>query len=112
MDEVQEIFEHVQDIIERGIPVIVEGKKDAAALREFGVQRIIELDAYYKTIELVAHEREVALLVDLDKEGKKKYARLNDELSKRGVRINNNLRHFLFKHTKVRQIEGLTHYFS
>lgn len=107
MDKSQEIFEHVQEIIENDIPVIVEGKKDAAALRELGVQKIIEMDAYFKVIDELDGEREVSILVDLDSEGRKIYARLNDELSRRGVKINNNLRHFLFRETKIRQIEGL-----
>ncbi|HLC74800.1 MAG TPA: hypothetical protein VJH88_03000 [Candidatus Nanoarchaeia archaeon] len=110
MEESHEIFEHIQDIIDRNIPVVVEGKKDRKALEEFGVKRIIEKDAYYKLVDKLQNEKEVSLLVDLDKEGKKIYARLNDELSRRGVRINNKLRHFLFRETKIRQIEGLTRY--
>ena len=45
-----------------------------------------------------------------DKEGKKIYSKLNHELNQRGVYINNKLRHFLFKKTKLRQIEGLHSY--
>ena len=107
MNNEQGIFEHVQDIIERNIPVIVEGKKDARALRSLGIQKIVEMDAYFKVVDKLANEREVSILVDLDHEGRKIYARLNDELSRHGVKVNNRLRHFLFKETKIRQIEGL-----
>jgi len=47
------------------------------------------------------------LLTDLDKKGKELYGKLNSGLQRFGVRIDNNFREFLFKKTKIRQIEGL-----
>ncbi|HLC20128.1 MAG TPA: toprim domain-containing protein [Candidatus Nanoarchaeia archaeon] len=105
MDE--QLAEYVQDIIERDIPVVVEGKKDARALRSFGVKNIVEMDTCFKVVDRLENEKEVSILVDLDREGKKMYAKLNDAFSRRGVKVNNKLRHFLFRETKIRQIEGL-----
>ena len=102
-----EINNFVQEIIDRGLPVIVEGKKDAAALRALGINNIVEMDVCFKIVDKLEHEKEVAILVDLDREGKKIYSQLNDAFSRRGVKVNNNLRHYLFRETKVRQIEAL-----
>src|SRR3989344_2294319 len=111
MRHMDKFYHLMHDIVERDVLVVVEGKKDARALREFGARRILELDTVYTTVESI-DEKEVVLLVDLDKEGRKMYARLNDELSRRGVTVNNRLRHYLFKETKIRQIEGLRRYFG
>ena len=52
------------------------------------------------------------ILTDLDAEGKKLYARLNHDLQRHGVRVDNSFREFLFRHTSLRQIEGLDSYFK
>ena len=50
------------------------------------------------------------MLVDLDKEGKKLYGRLRHDLMRHRVKIDDKFREFLFKETKLRQIEGLRRY--
>lgn len=105
------ILSLIQQIINHNLLVIVEGKKDKKALEEFGVERVLTLDMHYKLIEKIT-EKEVILLVDLDKEGKKQYGKLKDVLSRRGVNVNDKLRHYLFRKTKLRQIEGLTKYLT
>ena len=50
------------------------------------------------------------ILTDLDKQGKELYGKLNSGLQQFGVKVDNNFRNFLFKNTKLRQIEGLTTY--
>ena len=104
-----ELFPLIQQIIDNNLLVIVEGKKDRKALQELGVEKIMTLDAHHKLVEKVT-EKEVVLLVDLDKEGKKLYSQLKDLLSRRGVKVNDKLRHYLFRNTKLRQVEGLTRY--
>ncbi len=88
--------------------VIVEGFKDKKALQSFGVKRIKVLKgrALYRVIEEV-DDKEVVLLVDLDRAGKKLYAILKDKFSQRGVKVDDKFRNFLFKETQLRQIEGL-----
>lgn len=97
-------------IIERDILVIVEGEKDKRALQEFGVTRVLRLCALHRLLEKVAHEKEVVVLTDLDKEGKRAYGKIKDVFSRHGIAVNDALRNFLFKKTKLRQIEGLGHY--
>ena len=93
--------------------IIVEGKKDAAALQLFGIDNIMQLSK--KSIpslidDISSAEKEIIILTDLDKEGKKLYGKLNSGLQKQGVKINNRLRNFLYRETKLRNIEGLKHY--
>ncbi len=94
--------------------VVVEGKNDAAALRSLGFKGvIIELTgrALYQVIEEVSDKyKSIIILTDLDREGKKLYSILKSGLLERGVQIDNYFREWLFKNTKLRQIEGLTSY--
>lgn len=94
--------------------VIVEGKKDINALAKLGVYKVIEING---PLELFAEKvskrvNEVVLLTDLDLEGKKLYKRLNHLLSQLGVKVDNNFRNYLFKHTQLTQIEGVDTYFK
>lgn len=87
--------------------IIVEGKKDRAALERFGCTNILTLEdkALFEVVEAV-NEKEVVVLTDLDGEGRKLYARLQRAFAKRGVHIDNALRILLFKHS-IGHIEGL-----
>lgn len=103
----------IEKIKDSNILVVVEGKKDRAALNKIGIQNIIELNKkpLFQIVEEIANSNdECVILTDLDKKGKEIYAKLNSNLQRNGVRINNKLREFLFKKTKLRQIEGLTTY--
>ena len=65
----------------------------------------------FEIIENIAdNHKECAILTDLDNEGKKLFGKLNSGLSSHGVRVNNKFREFLFKKTKLRQIEGIDTY--
>ncbi len=95
--------------------IIVEGKKDRAALEKLGVpgSQIITLDQrpLFVVAEAVsAGYKTAAILTDLDVEGKKLYGRLNTLLQQLGVKVDNRLRNFLFKNTKLRQIEGIANF--
>lgn len=114
-EELDELIKHIEQIKDRNIIVIVEGKKDVAALKAFGIKRIKPLSkrAIYKVVEEVAeNNKECIILTDLDKEGKRLFRMLNHDLNQHGVRINKKFREFLFKNTKLRQIEGLTTYIN
>jgi len=93
--------------------IIVEGKKDKIALEELGLKNIITLSKkpIYKIIEEVSEKnKEVVILTDLDKEGKQLFGKLNQGLQYHGVKVDNKFRLFLFKETKLRQIEGMGKY--
>ena len=105
----------IQRMLDSDAAIIVEGKKDKAALEKLGIpgSRIIALDQrpIFVVAEAVASDyREVAILTDLDSEGKKLYGSLNTLLQRLGVRIDNSFRNFLFKSTKLRQIEGISNF--
>ena len=104
----EEILNLIDNLKDKG--VIVEGKKDKAALEKLDVENIIMIDRrpLFMVVEEVSSKfKSVALLVDLDKEGKLLYSKLNHDLSQKGVHIDNELRNYLFRKTKLREIEGL-----
>ena len=110
----EENKEEFQELIDKAITsntmIIVEGKKDKTALEKLGISNIIELNKkplYQVVEEISADNDECIILTDLDKKGKELYGKLNSDLQERGVKVNNKLREFLFKNTKLRQIEGI-----
>ena len=92
--------------------IIVEGLKDKRALTIFGLKNIITLKKpLYAVVEEAASKgKDAAILTDLDRQGKLLYSKLNSGLQSNGVRVDNQLRNFLFRKTKIRQIEGLRNY--
>ena len=90
--------------------IIVEGNKDRAALQELGIKNnifTINKPLYALAEEVAEQSRDVIILTDLDREGKMLYGKLSAALQRLGVRIDNQYREFLFRKTKIRQIEGL-----
>ena len=86
---------------------IVEGKKDKEALEKLGFKKVKVLNkALYKIIEEVDEEK-VVILTDLDKKGKQLYRELSLALRSRGVFVDDMLRNFLFRNSKIRCVEGL-----
>ena len=108
-----ELIEQIEKLKKQNYTIIVEGKKDKIALQKFGVKNIIELNKkpIFEIIENISSKnKECVILTDLDKTGKALYGKLNHGLQQFGVKIDNNFRNFLYKNTKLRQIEGLTTY--
>lgn len=111
--KLEELTLFIEKIKSSNILVVVEGKKDKAALQTFGLSNIIELSKkplFQIVEEISAFNDECIILTDLDKKGKQLYSKLNSDLQRNGVKVNNKFREFLFKHTKLRQIEGITSY--
>jgi len=109
----RDLDQWVAKLVEEQPVIIVEGQKDKASLQKLGLEKIITLKGkpLYKVVERVAKETEACLiLTDLDREGKEIYGRLRQDLQKHGVRVDDRFRHFLFKETDLRQIEGLAKY--
>jgi 5S rRNA maturation endonuclease (ribonuclease M5) len=98
----REAFDEAQDSL-----IIVEGSADRKALQLLGCRRILMLEkkAIFEVVEAVK-DKEVIILTDFDREGKKLYHRLYQKFSQRGVRVNNTLRHLLLN-AKVSHIETL-----
>ena len=105
-----EFLELIEELKQNNTMIVVEGKKDDFALQELGLKNIIELSKkpLFAVVEQISDScRECVILTDLDKKGKELYGKLSSDLQLRGVRINNKLRNFLFRKTKIRQIEGI-----
>ena len=95
--------------------IIVEGKKDRIALESFGISNIIELskDPIFSIIEKISESNDdCIILTDLDRKGRELFGRLNGGLQRHGVVVDNSFREFLFRDTKLRQIEGLRSHFD
>lgn len=109
----EELLDWIDKIRNSDKIVIVEGKEDKKALEKLGITNIVQLNKkpLYKIVEeLIEKEKEVIILTDLDKKGKQLYGKLNHDLRRFGVKVDNGFRNFLFKNTKLRQIEGLDSY--
>ena len=110
-----EFEHHIEKLKSSDALIIVEGKKDKAALASLGITNTFSLDRWplYKIVEHIAEKtKECIILTDLDEEGKKLYSTLNRGLQERGVRVDNRFREFLFRYTPLRQIEGMDTYVS
>ena len=109
-----DIQTEIQSLIEQlnasSVPVIVEGKKDKRALESLGVSTWLTVNKPLFQIVESLTQKEVAILTDLDKEGKALYGKLQQECLRRGIKINNRLRHFLLRETPLATMEGLPHY--
>lgn len=109
--DMQEFLEEIEKLRQSGKLIIVEGKKDIKALSIFGV-KAVEINGPLEIFaEKIAKEhKEIVLLTDLDPTGRKLYSRLNHYFSQLGVKVNNDFRNYLYRNTKLRQIEGIKKY--
>ena len=114
MDELyQEFSSHVERIKNSSILIIVEGKKDRAALESFGIKNIVELSKkplFHLIEDVAAKNNRCMILTDLDAKGRELYGKLSRGLSHLGVKVDDSFRNFLRKETQLRQIEGLRSY--
>ncbi len=96
--------------------IIVEGIKDRAALVKLGIEadRIVIINkAIFAVAESVAERsKQVIILTDLDSEGKKLYSNLKRNLTREGVEVDNYFREFLFRNSKLTNIECIYKYFN
>ena len=94
--------------------IIVEGKKDKAALEKLGFENIFIIHETGQSIQekieqilsLCKKRQKICILTDFDKKGKTLYLLLKSKLQEAGARLNNSLRGELLK-AKLSHIEGL-----
>ena len=80
MEEIELLLDWIERLREGERIIVVEGKEDKAALHRLGIDGVIQLNRrpLFKIVEeLVAKERPVIILTDLDKKGKQLYSKLN-----------------------------------
>lgn len=98
---------------EESSPIVVEGPNDRAALEAFGITQLVTLSRtpLYRVVDDIAEtSKRVIILTDLDKEGKRLYSKLKQSFDRIGVQVDTVYREWLFKETKLSQIEGLPNY--
>ncbi len=98
----------------RKVPVIVEGKKDVAALRKLGIEgRIIKIKTsktVFRIIEGLREEYdEVIILTDWDRTGTRLYHRVKRACKANTLAFNRKIRKRLIKYTKkdIKDVESL-----
>ena len=100
MDTLEDWFESLSKINKL---IIVEGKKDKEVLQMLGCKNIITLsNSLFSTLDKI-DSKEVIILTDLDKEGKRFYSITKKTLQRKGVKIDNKFREFLFNKTEHRR---------
>ena len=104
------MYSHLERIQDKAI--IVEGKKDKIALENLGCKKIITLNGNKAGLHNIVEKlpencKEAVILTDLDKKGKQLYHRIKKILTINKIKIDDRFRIYLFRETKIRQIEGL-----
>jgi len=94
---------------------IVEGKKDKKALLNLGIKNILDISGRRLTdivdCILSSNFRQIVVLTDFDREGKKKHKILVKLFEINGIKVNSQLRRkfiSLFKIHKIEEINSLT----
>ncbi|MEM2927225.1 MAG: toprim domain-containing protein [Candidatus Bathyarchaeia archaeon] len=103
----------------RGIPIIVEGLKDAESLRRLGLKGTIipaktRLGSYLEVVEEISNQKEVLILTDFDRQGEEMAFLLREDLEGRGVKVNLSLRQRIASliGKDVKDVEGLASYMA
>lgn len=120
-EKLQEFVAKLIDSAARGSPVLVEGRKDADALVELGVDGVILTfktggKSFFDVIQQVEtlHPAEVVLLLDYDRRGQESTRRLQRELER--LKIKANVRFWIELHAlaghEIQCIEGLPAYLA
>ena len=109
----QNLSDWVNGLTQDNSLIIVEGKRDKIALNKLGIENVYEINKpIYLLAELLKKEKkDVVILTDFDKEGRKLYFKLKQELQRNGIKINHKYRNYLFK-SKISHIEGLFTYYK
>ncbi len=104
----QSLEEWADELKNSGKLVLVEGSKDANALKRLGITKIMTVSqkANFQVVESIT-DHEVVILTDIDQEGRKYYHNLKHHLQRKGVKIDKRFREFLIKNTKVSYIESI-----
>lgn len=118
-EKIRLILENLVQESAKGIPIIVEGRKDVEALKALGVSgKILSAKTGGKSMLDVVSEiletgaREVILMLDFDRRGREWTQKLKQRLEKAGVTPNLNFWNALqaMIRREVKDVEGLSSY--
>lgn len=109
--DLKSVLSFLADFIDRNeeTVVLVEGKRDKAALERFGIERVVELKGkrYHDVAEELAESYSVVvLLTDFDPEGEEIFRKLSRVLSSYGLKVDSSVREAL-RETGIKFIEKI-----
>jgi len=114
LEKFSKLIKRIMVQCECGIPIVVEGKNDEFALKQLGIHgKIFAIKSYgeslFNFLDRLNKFKEIILLTDFDKEGNELASLIIDELSKRGIKVNNSIRKQLkgLVNSEIRSIEEL-----
>ena len=114
MEETERIIDELRTLSAAGVPIIVEGRGDEAALRRLGVAGKVHClkargESRHEFLDRLNGTKQAIVLTDFDREGKKLETWLYKELSQRGVKSDLKLwiRMRSLARTEVRSVEEL-----
>ena len=117
MEETQRIIDELRTQSEAGVPIIVEGRRDEAALRRLGVAGEVHClkargESRHEFLDRLDGTKEAIVLTDFDREGKELETWLYKELSQRGVKSDLKLWISMrsLARTEVRSVEELPNF--
>jgi 5S rRNA maturation endonuclease (ribonuclease M5) len=117
MEETERIILELRTQSETGVPIIVEGRRDEAALRRLGVTGKVHClkargESRHEFLDRLDGTKEAIVLTDFDREGKELETWLYKELSQRGVRTDLKLwiRMRSLARTEVRSVEEIPNF--
>ncbi len=103
----------------RGIPILVEGRKDIESLKKLGIDGnfiTVSHTPFFEIADELVNQgvKEVILLTDFDRAGKHYAREIIEELETRGIKVNKNIRKdiILYSHGNLKDIEGLYSYIT
>lgn len=112
-----ETIDELKEESERGFPILVEGKKDIKSLKNLGIEgdfiEVIGTPIFQIADKLIAEGvREVILLTDFDRRGKRHAKDIIEEFESRGIKVNRKIREKIlrYSHGDLKDIEGLYGY--
>jgi 5S rRNA maturation endonuclease (ribonuclease M5) len=114
MERATRILQDLQEQSESGTPIIVEGRRDEAALRKLGIKGTIHClkatgEPRFRFIERLDGSKRAIVLTDFDREGAELGTWLYQELSRRGIRADNQMWRKIrsVARTDIRSVEEL-----
>ena len=113
IERVDEVLEQLRQLSEEGVPVIVEGSKDEAALRSFGVLgKVYKIGSAATSLPMLAETLSIQaekaiMLTDFDHQGDSLAQELERLLISHGVNVETGIRNRLRGLTRASHVEGL-----
>lgn len=118
VEQIRELLEELKDYSREGVPVIVEGARDASALNRLGVEPAVRISGSRKTalnfLEGLSRYKRAVVLTDFDRAGDELAEFCIKHLKKLGVEPISDLREKLkvLLHKEIKDIEGLVRFLA